>query len=194
LSRSIINGTKAQLFSLGNWPNLNSLSLRRNLLSACDIEALVKGNWHKLQSLDLCENNLDAAAMVHLANGSWPLLRMLGLAQNHLDVKALQYLIKGAWFELETLDLSDNMTSRSWGNCDWGTGLTGPCCDAAIAVLRGDSNVVLNEGRNWLSPAEHLGYGLWPKMRFLNLSYFRCLDSSDCDDFSDMECRPADDE
>jgi len=158
---------------------LDSLDLGRNSLSACDIEVLVKGKWHKLQTLHLYENHLDAAAMVHLANGSWPLLRRLGLASNRLNVKALQYLMKGAWFELETLDLSDNMT-RGNRLSGWGTGLTGPCCDAAIAVLRGDSDVVLKEGVNWLSPAKQLGYGLWPKMRFLNPINFRCSDSSHC--------------
>ncbi len=190
LSSSKIDATATRRLSLGNWPNLDSLDLGRNSLSACDIEVLVKGNWHKLQTLHLYENHLDAAAMVHLANGSWPLLRRLGLAWNHLDVKALQYLMKGAWFELETLDLSDNMTGRNWV-CGWGTGLTGPCCDAAIVVLRGDSDVVLKEGVNWLSPAKQLGYGLWPKMRFLNLSNFRCSDSSHCNLSLDMECYPA---
>jgi len=174
LSISKLDATAIQRLSLGNWPNLNYLDLESNSLSACDIEVLVKGKWPKLQSLQLSENHLDAAAMVHLANGSWPLLRRLGLASNRLTVKALQYLMKGAWVELETLDLSDNMIHREWGGRgDRGTGLTGSCCDAAIAVLRGDSNVILKEGRNWLSPAEYLGYGLWPKMRSLNLSTFR---------------------
>ena len=102
------------------------------------------------------------------------MLRRLSLARNRLDVKALQNLMKGAWFELETLDLCDNMTGSL--SCAWGTGLTGPCCVEAIAVLRGDSDVVLKEGVNWLSPAKQLGNGLWPKMRVL--SNIRCSDTS----------------
>ncbi len=190
LSSGILDAATIRLLSLGNWPNLESLHLDRNSLSACDIEELVKGNWHKLQSLHLCNNHLDAAAMVHLANGSWPLLKRLSLARNHLDVKALQNLIQGACFELETLDLSRNTIGE---HC-WGIGLTDPCCDAAIAVLRGDSDIVLKAGKNWLSPAKQLGYELWPKMRFLNLSNFKDLDSSCCDDFADIECYPASDE
>ncbi len=176
LSCCKLNAIAIWLLCLGNWPNLESLNLGENSLLASDIEVWVKGNWPNLQALHLCENNLDAAAMVHLANGSWPLLRRLSLSWNRLDVKALQNLMKGAWFELETLDLHDNMTGRHriYG---WGTGLTGPCCVAAIAVLRGDSDV-LKEGVNWLSPAKQLGNGLWPKMKFLNLSNMRCSDTS----------------
>ena len=139
LSSCKLDATAIRRLSMGNWPNLDSLDLGRNSLFASDIRALVKGNWHKLQALYLYENHLDAAAIVHLANGSWPLLRSLILAWNSLDVKALQSPIKGAWSELETLDLSNNMTG-DWIS-GWGTGLTGPCYDAAIAVLRGDSDV-----------------------------------------------------
>lgn len=193
LSSSKLDAAAIRRLSLGNWPNLDSLDLGRNSLLASDIEALVKGKWYKLQTLYLYENCLDAAAMVHLANGSWPLLRSLSLAWNRLDVEALQNLMKGAWFELETLDLCDNMTGsdRIYG---WGTGLTGPCCDAAIAVLRGDSDVVLQEGVNWLSPAKQLGNGQWPKLRFLNLSNIRCSDSSHGSLSRDMKCYLPDDE
>ena len=183
------------LQQFGGSPWATGLDLGHNSLLAYDIEVLVKCNWPNLQALHLCNNRLDAAAMVHLANGSWPLLRRLILAQNSLDVKALQHLMKGAWFELETLDLHDNMTGRHriYG---WGTGLTGPCCVAAIAVLRGDSDVVLKEGVNWLSPAKQLGNGLWPKMRFLNLSNLRCSDTSYGNLSVDMKCYPpeSDDE
>ena len=148
------------LQQFGGSPWATGLDLSHNSLLAYDIEVLVKCNWPNLQALHLCNNRLDATAMVHLANGSWPLLRRLSLARNSLDVKALQYLIKGAWSQLERLDLSNNMTNDSW---IWDTGLTGPCCDAAIAVLRGDSDVVLKEGRNWLSPTNILGSDYGPR-------------------------------
>ncbi len=150
-----------QLFKK-QWRQLRHLSLSWNDLDEAAIMHLVQGDWTGEGT------SLIRPAMVYLVHGRWPLLQKLDLSHNHLDVEALALLMRGDWPLLETLDLSDNIMGFDMRTA-WGTGLTGPCCQEAIKLLAGNSNIVLKEGVNKLGPSDKLGHSLWPGLKLLNL-------------------------
>ena len=163
-----------QLFKK-QWQQLRHLSLSWNGLDQAAIMHLVQGDYPRLQTLNLAGTRLTQPAMVFLVNGRWPLLHKLDLSHNHLDVEALALLMTGDWPLLETLDLSDNIMGFDMMTA-WGTGLTGPCCQEAIKLLAGNSNIVLKEGVNKLGPSDKLGHSLWPGLKLLNLGNLICSD------------------
>ena len=190
-----ITGAALQPFGQAHWPNLTTLILSCTDVDAEGIGHIVRGKMPMLQllNLSLCQG-MDAAAFRQLSASRWPELKTLtfGCAMLHprptamsaaavdearincvkpltqakwpkleqlelractITVKALKVLVKGDWPELQRLDLSHHQLT-------W----------FAFGALRGKSKQPIRLSLNQLRPTRLLAGGLWPKLRWLNLT------------------------
>ena len=100
------------------WPGLQHLSLRFNLLRAPAVAAFTS-SWPMLKSLNLRSNFIDSIATEHLAKGQWPMLEHLDLRTNRTDVWKLG---AGLWPQLRTIALdveSLGSEGASWLRAIW---------------------------------------------------------------------------
>ena len=165
------------------WPQLETLSLARNALSAADIYQLSKGNWLCLRRLALphtfCigetqiygmpteyEEDLPPTFMQSMVAASWPQLETLVLSRCHLDAVNMAQLHLVCWPMLHTLDLDAN-----------------PLCSASFAFLSAAQwpkleSLVLSSTYADASCMFHLGLAQMPCLVSLDMSCNGHLDSA----------------
>ena len=91
----------------GDWPELISLDMERNLLGGECLTLL--GSWPKLQCLNLSHNLFNHGSGVSFGHCCWPALTRLGLSQCGVTEAMLADLVQPQWSNLRVIDLSSNM-------------------------------------------------------------------------------------
>lgn len=131
-----------QTLVAGSWPNLQSLSLDLQDLSAESAKLLGQAQWPVLQQLKITVHSWDSVCMLHICNVQ-PYLHGLSLAWRHMsDSKAeIKELRQAAWPQLSRLKMHGDLhglvsTFGAWPASQWVRELDLSCCWLETADLQ----------------------------------------------------------